>query len=294
MMKKLIYISIVCIVIGLIGFGISFKVFGLSGADSIYKQKKIDGQTINQISIESNSVDVHLLPTSGHEITATVSGKMNKNYLKNVVFEMKKEGDTAKILIKQKEFFVINFGFNHATLNIKVPKRIYNKLSLHSSSGDIKLDNMRAQELELIESSGDCLINQSDILEKAYLKASSGDLMISKSQAKHFRVISSSGDVVMNNTKGSIESESTSGDIALKNHTITGNVITRASSGDVTMIFHNPESLALNYRGSSGDGVSAIQKMNYQEKSEHRIIGKTGGGKYLVHVRTSSGDFYIK
>ncbi|UAK17007.1 DUF4097 family beta strand repeat-containing protein [Sporolactobacillus terrae] len=50
----------------------------------------------------------------------------------------------------------------------------------------------------------------------------------------------------------------------------------------------------MDYRGSSGDGSVRIKDMLYEEKSDHRIVGKKGDGRYTVRVQTSSGDFKFR
>nr|WP_139693662.1 DUF4097 family beta strand repeat-containing protein [Sporolactobacillus terrae] len=55
-----------------------------------------------------------------------------------------------------------------------------------------------------------------------------------------------------------------------------------------------PDSVTMDYRGSSGNGSVRIKDMLYEEKSDHRIVGKKGDGRYTVRVQTSSGDFKFR
>lgn len=80
-----------------------------------------------------------------------------------------------------------------------------------------------------------------------------------------------------------------------KNDTLNGlsTMTFEANSGDIVLIGVS-DSYNLDFKATSGDGIINVPGFLFEEKSEHRILGRTGNGELSIMVRTTSGDLKLQ
>jgi lia operon protein LiaG len=194
-----------------------------------------------------------------------------------------------------KDTFHFGFVIMSLDLVIQVPEKEYESMILTSSSGDIRIKDVKAVEMETEISSGDIIVEGVTVASAYKLETSSGDIRVKDTKADTFDLHASSGDIILENLEGNINVETSSGDIEIENKAVNGNILAEASSGDVSITNQEtPKSLSIDFKGSSGDGTVNLEGVSYEEKSEDTIIGKIGNGEYELKVRTTSGDFQLK
>lgn len=314
-MRKWFYLAAGLFVIGLIGSMITIKSTDVLHFHTIHLEKKpVAMKDIRNITVETPSTDVQIVPTAGKQLTAELKGRVNKDWKDNFSFHVSKQGTTVHIQEKEKnQFFVADFGW--MTLVIHVPRQQYDTIRVHTSSGAIKASGLQAGKLSLISSSGDISSNSGRAAD-AYIvqsssgeiglngniskkdiavRSSSGDIHLKKLAAAAARVRTSSGEISATDVEGAIDTQSSSGDIGINIRRMSGNISALTSSGAVAInLNEDPAAVAVDYRGNSGEGTVKLKDMLYKEKSEHRIVGQKGSGGYRIKGRTSSGDFLLK
>lgn len=314
-MKKLIFIIIAVLLIGFAGIEYVTGSFGII-TESIHEKKKMSIDKIEQIEIVQASTDVYIKRAENEEMTVELKGKVSKNLKDQFSLEVKESGDTVKIAVIQENKRKPNIGVHmmNVILEVALPEKDYKKLYVDLVSGDIMLNKIKAEEITLNTSSGDIHAKNSaaerslsihslsgDMMlndikaENMQVEVTSGNMFISNTKTKSLALSSASGDVQLNDVTGNIAVDNISGDIFIKNDELDGNMKIHSTSGDIDIqLKKDPQSLALNYEGISGEGDVLINGMNFEEKSDHRIKGKIGKGDLIIDVSTSSGDFTLQ
>ncbi|MBM7619733.1 lia operon protein LiaG [Bacillus tianshenii] len=283
----------------------SFKTVGLQDA------KSVNGVGIKKVEVDVSSIDVKVVSTTGEEIKVDLAGEVSERYKDDFKLIVKENGDTLKVEIEEP-----NFRFGTIMINlqmiIELPEKEYESIRLNASSGDFDIKGIRAMEMITEVSSGDIRAEDVTVASVFELDASSGDMRLNNVKAEKFAVSASSGDIRLDGVEGEVSVdtssgditvydaagnltlEASSGDITIDNNKVQGNIQAEATSGDVKVSFRDaPTSLSLDFRASSGDGSVNLEEMLFDEKTEDEILGKIGDGKYLLKVRTTSGDFSL-
>ncbi|RYL88872.1 DUF4097 family beta strand repeat-containing protein [Sporolactobacillus sp. THM19-2] len=314
-MRKFIYAALGMILIGIIGVAMILLSTDLLDFEKTDAQKKTaDSQGISEIQVDAGSLDVTVEKTTGRTLTAEIQGWGNGQMTRRTKLEMQRHGQALHILADQNpQFFAFSFGWKK--LAVKVPAQLYQSITVHSGSGDVSVQSLRANDLSVTTNSGDITAENNQAPGNFTAKASSGDIVLKQTRAVdqvsvttrsgdidltglvagHSYVNASSGDITVRNFSGDLSSRADAGDLVLKSERLSGNLSAEASSGDVIIGFNqDPDSLTLDYRGRSGEGIVMTKGLLYKEKLEDLIIGRKGNGKYHIKVRTNSGDFVLR
>ncbi|WP_159886158.1 DUF4097 family beta strand repeat-containing protein [Paenibacillus puerhi] len=293
----------------------------ISGEGWIFRSQKVHEEQsleiggIRSIQIESGSTDVEIAPGSSDRIQVWLSGKASGKYADKLQLSVEPQGDMARIVVDIPN--QTGFGFQKRSLNlhVEVPEAQWKSLAVESSSGDIRLEQVKADQLRVKASSGDLHLEQLKG-ERITAIASSGDIRAVELEATTVDLHTSSGNITADRyTAGELKFEATSGDVTLMDgqgivsgHTTSGGIrleadeLTRhtelkGTSGDVVVALSNkPKSLKLEYGSGSGEGKVEWEGLSYTVRQEEgrRIEGTYGTGEVKLSVRTSSGDFKLE
>jgi len=183
----------------------------------------------------------------------------------------------------------------HATSgSVKINKIQTNKeCSIEASSGSVRASDLQSQqEVTIHTSSGS--IRANDIQSnKIRMKAGSGSLEARNLSAKETALKTSSGSIRSYDIQGNLSAETSSGSVKAVNKNLIGEWNIRTSSGSVSVQLDELDPLHVIFKGKSGSGKIVSENVEYQEKSEHSLIGRIGDGENKLTVRTSSGSFRL-
>lgn len=209
----------------------------INGNTSPGQFKKIDenktelAENIDKLCITSPFVDVNISVSDSSEIKAhfygegTFSGEIHLNT--NVFMH------EMKISIESSSNFSLNGSL---TLDVSIPNKTFNSISVKTTSGDIVLNNgISTSDLKINTTSGDININEDISISSLKIHSTSGDL-------KNYAIFTDA------------DIKTTSGDILLFN-AAKRNIIVDISttSGDVKTNFSNIGYINLSTNTISGD-----------------------------------------
>lgn len=317
-MKKIVYTLLVLFMIGVAGTVISISASGGFSIDTytVTDKVNVNSNGINHIKIDLSSTDVSLLPTNDDEITVELNGKNSKKLKRNLKLEVQEKAGTLDISLNGEDQIKFNIGviIVDTSVDVYVPEKLYKSITVQTSSGDIDMKNLRAQDIYLKASSGEVRAENTLAESSFKIVTSSGDAHLKNNEAEEFELVASSGELTANNQKsmkavfttssgditlidvlGDIKAVASSGSISVQNEEVAGHIDAQASSGDVEIEFaKEPTSLSINFKGSSGEGYVDYSGVSYSEKSENHIVGKMGSGEFDITVKTNSGDFVLR
>jgi lia operon protein LiaG len=278
-MKKVVFSMLLLFVIGVVGTLVSVSASGGFSLETyaIRDQVVVSKKDISKIDIDLSSSDLTVNPTTEDEITVELTGKISKKLKKKLQLDVQENGDAIKISLKGEDQIKFNIGVLILDTNVAVflPQKIYDSIKIDNSSGDINIQEFKSKNM--------------------IFETSSGDIIATNLHSEGHRFHSSSGEMKLSNVTGNIEAESSSGDIIIHFENATGNLDAKTSSGDVSVEYRDePNSLAIDFKASSGDGNVTLDGVHFAERSENEIRGVIGTGDFKVTVETSSGDFSLR
>lgn len=235
-----------------------------------------------------------------YEISKRILGKLSTEVT------TKQDGSVLTVTVSSVNKFFRN-SMDPVDLTIQVPS-VLKVLQCKTASGDIKIDDLSIESLEVHSLSGDIGIDQvktnsfkvigvssdltlSDISGDLQLKTVSGDIDIEDHDGHAISIESVSGDIDYEGNAKTIRINTTSGDASFKSddaESISANTV----SGDMELqlgIEHKGISIAF----LSNSGELRIGDAEYDTPRHNQTI-TIGDGAIKVNLKSVSGDFTIE
>lgn len=185
------------------------------------------------------------------------------------------------------------FEIKTSTGNIFIDeKTVLHELKIESSTGDIFLESIEANEVVLISSTGEKEVGEI-ICDTAIIKSSTGDNKFGNFICDTGSIKGSTSDLYINNALGELTVSSSTGRIEIEKSD-SGDLDIRTSTGDVTLGLVSNSGYSLNLTTSTGDIETDLPIEVVGPFEENELKGTVRGGEYKVYVNTSTGDISIK
>ncbi|WP_167449413.1 DUF4097 family beta strand repeat-containing protein [Halobacillus trueperi] len=300
-MKKIAWAVSLTVILGVITGIVSLRLTSAleKDAEEVHNEQAFSGEEVRSIDIDTSTADVQIIKGVNNQIQVELFGS-NLDLEKYLYQVQLADGVLGIELNKKRRLgFSLDF-FNQDSMRVKVtvPDQTFDSLKLQTSSSSVKLHNLKAVSATVESSSGDIQIGGAQINEKLMVRSSSGEITLNHmdgSEAKA-EIRTSSGHVRGDDISFvHTEAETSSGDVNLNYRSLHGDIFAHTSSGNVELSFNDePSSLTIDYDSSSGEELIQLGGIDYEERTEHKVKGQKGKGKYQVKVETSSGDFSIE
>lgn len=316
MKKLLITLSVILIIAGLAIVFIALATNGFNFAEAGKENTVTENYYIDEdfSKISANGLgayDIKIEPSAEEKCEIIYVGH------KDILLERSvKDGTLTLELNDTRNFFLRLFSFTERlNITLRVPEKAYEKISVSTASGDVKLDGLSVGSLEIDVSSGKVLLS-SLTANNISLDSSSGNISIKKTTVSgKIKAALSSGDIIINDsTAAEFEADTSSGDVELESFKVTKAAIIDVSSGEIELNgslfeklvidtssgdveFNRSDANEINIDTSSGDveGTLLTGKMFDVRTSSGEArypSDSAGGGK--CYIRTSSGDIEIR
>ncbi|MDM5303211.1 DUF4097 domain-containing protein [Bacillus subtilis] len=243
---------------------------------------------IDSVVIESDHKNVRIRAEERNDISAGISGKSGKLF----VTESKRK---LELTAKEKEFQFLN-GFNRSFLVVRIPYDYKGDLTVRTSSGDISVDgNQRLALIELNAASASGDMRVTDVrLQDMKVNGSSGDVTISNTVSKTAGIDLASGDANLADVSGSLDVKLTSGNLDAALKKVSGPVSVTLTSGDADLSLPEYGSFTVKAKSASGSVSSPYSFADTAHKDHHHITGSQGSGRHPIDIKTDSGDLVIR
>ena len=281
----------------------------------VYQEEKVSVDQIEQIEISSSFIDMEVTQTEREEIQLVLTGKVSSSLEEDVRIHSKQSGSTLIIEAKVNDKkWMTGFKRISLTLQVQVPMKFNKDVVLKGTSGDIYLEKVHLNSVQLQASSGD--IHVKDVIVrnmlqtklssgdvkienvKAHLmshQSSSGDVEVKHSMATVIRAESTSGDINILECGGKLDLKSTSGDAEVELSQLIEDMQLTSTSGDIKInLQHTPNDVEVEFKSSSGDGRVRIPEIYFGVKKDNHIQAFKGSKEPKIIARTSSGDFTLR
>lgn len=328
-------VAVVLIVLGFvlawIGYGIIGNDMTQLSTETLTQTTHTIPEPFENIHIHTN-VDIQILPASGNECTVvcddseyqyhTVSVENGTLVVEqttepqmiqfNVMIlqepavtvylpesqyaDLSIDGSSGDILDVDPSFTFRNVQLKVSSGSIRFRANLVDDLTVNTSSGDILLENVHAQAIRTLATSGSITLSDCEAQQDISAQTSSGDICVADTKAAgSLHIASTSGQVELTNvTALSVTGNASSGDLQLYSVLINGQLSLETTSGSIFLDSSDAQSLFL--RTSSGDVSGTLLSPKF-------FITHTSSGTVEVsdpdpdggrcEITTSSGDIKI-
>ncbi|MDW0116015.1 DUF4097 family beta strand repeat-containing protein [Sporosarcina thermotolerans] len=233
----------------------------------------IQDDSFSKVDIEVFHGTLTVIPSNNNETKIELLNPNDKLELTADVV-----GDTLKVRLKKKGLwlFVFNFNTKAVALNVFIPKKLYQSISMKSDNGrinaekligktiDARTDNGR---IELAELAATVLIAETD----------NGRIEISKVQSDRLKAKTDNGRITLAHVEADlIHAKSDNGRIEFEH--VDGNLVGVTDNGRITLV---TEHLDRNINFETDNG--SIEVKSVRKPTNALISAKTGHGRIDVY-----------
>ncbi|WP_042477720.1 DUF4097 family beta strand repeat-containing protein [Bacillus ndiopicus] len=268
------------------------------GMVEVKETKEFDSDNLHHLDFQTTAATIEVVPSPTDFLTVELEGKIEKKLKNKVHLNIVENNDRLEIAYLPKNNRLgLKLGSEKGViLRVKLPEKMYKELSIHTTSGDIHLENIISENMNITSTSGNQAMENSESKGTMILQTTSGNFELQQNRFNDFSVESTSGDVNLAYfiaEKGKVKTKS--GDVHILLDEMIHNLAINTTSGSVNTTFNkNPQSLKLDFKGSSGKAIIQLEDILYEEKDEDRTIGTIGNGVNTLSVKTTSGGLTVK
>ncbi len=246
----------------------------------------------DSVVIETDCGDVTLEPSEDSKVHFNYENNGSMNQQLAYKFNFRQEGRTVFVSAKKQSGssnFFRSISCPDITVTASLPEGLKN-VSVHAMSGDIKAEEVKADQITLSTKSGDVELD-SIHARSAEVQTLSGDINASDISVDHFIANTKSGDIEMDNclTK-SLEIFTVSGDLRLDDISAAGAMISGVS-GDID----SDDCVIQDFTVKTVSGDVDFSDLKTGSLTAETVSGDieialTEADGYLANVKTTSGD----
>lgn len=243
---------------------------GISHADSEFAY---DLPGAANVSISNGSVDLHIHRTTGEPRVEAVLHDDRE-------LVVSASGNRAEIAVEGT--VIMSFG----SLNERVDLHLREDTALRvdSGSGDVTIEGLVLQELQLAAGSGDVAVR--DVAGPIRVETGSGDQSYRNVEGS-LELRAGSGDIELDSVAGLSFARTSSGDISGSDLRLPNRISIRTGSGDVDLeLDHEEPDFTFDLRAGSGD-----IRVN---RTRAEDVFAFGDGPIVLRVETGSGDQTVR
>jgi hypothetical protein len=232
--------------------------------------KTISAANVAEVEVRTTNTDVDLEESVEDQIAIELKGEYPKP---DSLLKITGEGGKVIITVENHEndhsFFNFEFDSGEGHMRVKVPKSIH-AVALKTVSGDVEIEAMNLERLNVESVSGDLSIGSTDIANMK-IKTVSGDIE-ADGKIKTFTGHSISGDL----------------HLELENNSPTGEF--KSTSGDLDLNFKDKPDMQVQFATISGDLTVAPDFGGGEVSGGRKVSLSLGSGLGQLSAKTISGD----
>ncbi|MDQ0416629.1 DUF4097 and DUF4098 domain-containing protein YvlB [Croceifilum oryzae] len=278
-MKKVVLLSLILIVVGVVGsVGVGLVGFKNLGKEFEIKET-LSTKDIKQIFINSEFADVMLHPSQDDQVHAHLKG----NFPKSQQPVMKATGDQGDIHIsveQKRKHSIFNFSigfvtFKQRVLHVYIPKKMFDKVRIETDCGKISSE-------------------QSMALKRLEMKTSYGDIFLHEFQGTEIKANTNYGDIHIERIDGSFDLATEMGDIEIDRlEAVKGNNKMHTEMGNAEVKFaKDPNPVKINLFTDLGN-IETDKGLTHEVD---RAPGSQGGasGTPTLSIHTKLGNIELE
>ncbi|MFW7419161.1 DUF4097 family beta strand repeat-containing protein [Vagococcus fluvialis] len=248
--------------------------------------ERVDSKNIEQINLSYKSEDLRFFIGSEDEIVI-------EEYLGSEKDKATVRTQNGRLSIesgKNDKWRILPTLTNH--VDIYLPKEYQKDLIIETNSGFVELaDSFELNKVSIEQNSGDLKIKEIKADEMSF-RTSSGSLKGDLLDSDNIKVASNSGSVKFGKILGNADLETKSGSIKTSFVSVSKNVQAVSKSGNVSIEL--PKNLSFDFQGETKSGSFLTDYEMSLSGPEEVVTASIGNGdKKIVKIKTNSGNIEL-
>jgi lia operon protein LiaG len=313
-MKKLATFAVIMLIAGIIGVFMTFNMQDLKtfGTEAVLVEKTIDAKDIQNIKVDSDSVNIEIKRSATNDIKVSIDGRASKKYVDRFELTAEAEGDTAKIHADYKDIFFVGFNYVDVDLVIELPDRLWDSIELDSKHSNIDIEHLTAKEAVITLGSGniDTEELQAGIVkltashgnmdlenvtgDNVELQSSSGNIKLETYSVGQLKVNSDHGNVTIEDGVGAVQASTKSSNIRFNADELKENVSLTTNHGNIRLeVEKQPESAEIVLKHAHGNRDIDWKGIEASMDTEHAYSGNLGSGAIKIEAESETGNIKL-
>ena len=257
-----------------------------------------DDEGITDLVVESYNGSVELESYDGEDIVVHADARFHGNH--EVISEEVFLSSNTIEVIENQLIVQLKSAKISADLLIKLPNKLYQRMSFNLMNGDIDMANIEAGNIQLESKNGDAYFKKVTAKEVT-VDFLNGDIEFVESPLDTIVINNMNGDIRINGYINNLSAETLNSDFYLTKRNLSDtNIKIKTISGDIKLSL--PEQLNLMVEGKATTGeikyrVADLEVIDANESKNkgrfHRIVSEQTQ-QANVNMTTQSGDIYLK
>ncbi|MEG0286057.1 MAG: DUF4097 family beta strand repeat-containing protein [Vagococcus sp.] len=248
--------------------------------------ERVDSKNIEQINLSYKSEDLRFFIGSEDEIVI-------EEYLGSEKDKATVRAQNGRLSIesgKNDKWRILPTLTNH--VDIYLPKEYQKDLIIETNSGSVELaDSFELNKVSIEQNSGDLKIKEIKADEMSF-RTSSGSLKGDLLDSDNIKAASNSGSVKFGKILGNADLETKSGSIKTSFVSVSKNVQAVSKSGNVSIEL--PKNLSFDFQGETKSGSFLTDYEMSLSGPEEVVTASIGNGdKKIVKIKTNSGNIEL-
>jgi len=278
--------------------------------------ESVSADQISKIEVLSNSPNIQVVTKVSNQITARLHGTLHLTKDESVPqLVITRTDNNISIEVKSKSNNSYGLLSSNLEMEITIPDRYNNILSVSSASGSVRIEEIELETLIVQSSSGN--IHLIDVSTERKLQAVStsgsissenidaGDLfsintssgnidLINIAAEEEFLVTSTSGSVLTTGIEAGnlVSINSTSGNIHADMISNAKELKIGSTSGNIKLSLADSDNIEINSKTTSGT-IQCNILLDDEKHHDNSLTGKQGNGKNKVKLTATSGSIQI-
>ncbi|MBK3494644.1 DUF4097 family beta strand repeat protein [Viridibacillus sp. YIM B01967] len=260
------------------------------------------GEYFTKVSIEADFADLDIIPSPDDRAYVDM-----KDQLSNKIITMDIEGDTLKIVIKEKKKWfafgiILTFG-SAPKVTIKLPKRMYDMVRIYNDNGATKAEQLHATIMHIESDNGSVNLKEStstnlhvetdngrisikDVQSKTLTgETDNGRIELEHVQTETVKLKTDNGRIELRAVTGAIEAETDNGRIEAYIPSIKKPIRLETDNGSIQLyVKEKPDNATI--QAKKDMGKSSI----FGEKTKKVIFGD---GLLPIFLKTDNGSITV-
>lgn len=235
-------------------------------------------EEFDKIDIKVNAAAIEFLPSEDKQCKVDYSGQEDLQ----ISVEVKDKTLVVQYEETREWYEHIGLFFKEPKITVYLSKVEYDSLSVQSNTGDVKLPKGMTFGSIKIDSETTDVDCSASVKENIDIHVSTGDILLNDMKAGSVNIETTTGDVTMTgiDVGGDIEISTTTGDVLLGNTVAEKNMMVKCTTGDVG--FEKSDAKEITVKTTTGDITGTLL-------SDKEFITNTSTGDVNVPKNTEGG-----
>ena len=249
-------------------------------------------EEINNISVNWKSGDLNIYKSEDDNIRIVQKSAYDLKEDQLIQISIDNNTLTLKEGKSSFGFFIFGFGTRPSDVDVYLPEKEYDSISLKLTSGDITGNNVDSKNLDCNVTSGTVDISNINS-DNVSFKLTSGDIKNNNIVCNKLTAHTTSGRINMNGSMKNMDLSVTSGEIDVDNEVLPDSLNAQTTSGNIDIKIPENSGFSVEYKVTSGNFKSDFDLYSNMNDNSKTKTAKYKDGGNTFTFKVTSGNINL-